>query len=132
MFSHSGNKIKLTALIFAAVSGLYFLHTLIADSRSITGETGHNYMMINAYTDNSTEVPQSFTGISNPAILSVISLIAPYIKNNALSGAISEEEYNNRYYSLPMIYPVSGNVRISSGFGIRRDPLPVSRLSIMA
>jgi murein DD-endopeptidase MepM/ murein hydrolase activator NlpD len=122
MFSHSGNKIKLTTLILASIAGFYFLQTLIAESRSTAIETGHNYMMTNAYTDNSTEVPRLFTGISNQAILSVINLITPYIKNNATHRTISEEEYNNRYYSLPMIYPVPGNVRISSGFGMRTDP----------
>ena len=122
MFSHTVNKLRIPALILAAISGLYFLHTLIAESRSTAGETGYNFMMTNAYTDNSKEGPRSFTGISNPAILSVINLIAPYIKGNATHRTISEEEYNNRYYSLPMIYPVPGNVRISSGFGMRTDP----------
>jgi murein DD-endopeptidase MepM/ murein hydrolase activator NlpD len=123
----SGNSIKLTVLIVTVFSGLYFFHTPTAGSHSkIAGEPEHNNMI----TDHNHDAPGltiNPAGPANPVILSVISLINPYIKNNN-SRTVSGEEYNNRYYSLPMIFPVPGNIRISSGFGMRRDPFTGQRV----
>jgi murein DD-endopeptidase MepM/ murein hydrolase activator NlpD len=122
----TGNRIKFSVLIVTVISGLYFLHTVTAGSHiKISGETEYN----NPITEHHYDAPgmtMNPAGPVNPVILSVINLINPYLKNNN-APTISGEEYNNRYYSLPMIFPVPGNFRISSGFGMRRDPFSRQR-----
>jgi murein DD-endopeptidase MepM/ murein hydrolase activator NlpD len=128
MFNYlSGTRITLTILIVTAFSGFYFLHSLTAGSHTeFTGETDYSYMIADHHDVHGFSRPAS--GLENPVILSIINLINPYLKNsNTRYQTLSGEEYYNGYYSLPMIFPVPGNFRVSSGFGMRRDPFTGQR-----
>jgi murein DD-endopeptidase MepM/ murein hydrolase activator NlpD len=118
--SGAENILQTVFFLIILIFGLYFLNNPSADpatdSKIIinnleSGKYGiHGDASDPALPENSLVSKVLMAGLA-PALLKKIGAI-----ETIEEGSLKEN------YSLPMIMPVSGNIRISSGFGVRRDP----------
>jgi murein DD-endopeptidase MepM/ murein hydrolase activator NlpD len=107
------------------LTGIILFKYLLLDNLSAgssgpaTGHTDFDIEMPAGYLETSYEVSGAGLNIYNNIITMLLSSFIPGLYNKENNSW----EYPEEDLSLPMILPVPGEVRISSAFGVRRDPI---------